>query len=129
MGLLFSRAYGEGYYSDAGWTAVNQMNAPEIRSFPELLSRLRLAMKQAKDGDLLYDIRKDATHVRMILERLSQNDILKPPFDRPEAVANAVNLEAFFTGQRLLYCGLSSLLGATMTSETGLFLVSSLAIN
>jgi hypothetical protein len=128
MGLLFSRAYGESFYTDASYALLNQVNAahPDASSFRQLADALVHEVRNTSDGDLISLLKNDSTHVRIVLERIAKQDLFKVPFDQPAAVDGAVEMERFFTGQALMYCAFSTLLSPLTSPETARMVVSSL---
>ena len=122
MGLVFERAYGMSYFSDATYSLLDFVNQkyPDIRSFKELDDRITYEIRHAKSHELSNAVKRDGEHVVLIIRRLAKVELLNPCSSHsPAAVGAAMDISRCFQQQTVCYWDLNSLIAQTGSAEIG----------
>jgi len=119
LGLQYGTDYGRGYFADANSDYLYRtlQAHPEIKSFSHLA---RILPTGIGVENVTYDMRKAASHVVSICQRLASTEALnvtEHTSPTPEVYANRIDFSDVFRTPQVIYINLPSTLGTASSAE------------
>ncbi len=119
LGLQYGTDYGRGYFADANSDYLYRtlQAHPDIKSFSHLA---RILPTGIGVENVTYDMRKAASHVVSICQRLASTEALnvtEHTSPTPEVYANRIDFADVFRTPQVVYINLPSTLGTASSAE------------